>query len=516
MLKELRFGANQFLTTLAILAAVAAFHSSASAYDTCPLDVDWQYICETDASIIWLSDIEEDSLGNVIAGGGEGSRTLGDKWRVDKVNPRGDLLWSDTWFLGPEVTAFIVWNVEIEPDDEVVAAGASITSYLGVLRKYSPDGNILWTYTATTGIYPALAIQSGSTIYFATATPYGQIQTIHMLTHGGQLVWRKDISVGGSIADMEMTPSGDLVAVIASNPLKVIRFDPIGNIKWVWQGGSWLHFPSADIVVDSQHNCFYLAYDLNSNIQLLKFIDDPNANEGSPVWIAGYSGFAIYPAISFSMDVDSMGNLWVPCLLDYVGTILQFDTVSVPDQPPPIACIKTEYEWIREGGFLRGHDKDSRFYGEGVACSRDGGLVASGAINGMRGIIRLAPDGDSPTGPGPVAKGNPTGPGADHEHGMKPGEVSVAGGSRGLVDPMRGEGARVSIYPTSAGTVTLTVIDRKGGVVKQVSAPTSGSGVITLTWDGKNASGSPVAPGIYAVRVEGPGIRQVSKVAVVY
>jgi flagellar hook assembly protein FlgD len=65
------------------------------------------------------------------------------------------------------------------------------------------------------------------------------------------------------------------------------------------------------------------------------------------------------------------------------------------------------------------------------------------------------------------------------------------------------------------GTVTISVFDLSGDLVRTLKRGPGVKGEYLQTWDGKNATGKTVARGIYFIRIVGPGVDEVRKVLVV-
>jgi hypothetical protein len=65
--------------------------------------------------------------------------------------------------------------------------------------------------------------------------------------------------------------------------------------------------------------------------------------------------------------------------------------------------------------------------------------------------------------------------------------------------------------PAGGGVVTLRVYDVSGRLVRSLANGTQTAGQKTVTWDGRNDAGSPVATGIYLYRLVGPGFEQTRK-----
>ena len=80
-------------------------------------------------------------------------------------------------------------------------------------------------------------------------------------------------------------------------------------------------------------------------------------------------------------------------------------------------------------------------------------------------------------------------------------------------NPMVSE-ASIAVNVPTASTVTVKIFDVFGSEVNTVYADQATAGTLTMTWDGTNYSGTPVAPGSYIVRVIGDGFSSTNKITV--
>ena len=76
-----------------------------------------------------------------------------------------------------------------------------------------------------------------------------------------------------------------------------------------------------------------------------------------------------------------------------------------------------------------------------------------------------------------------------------------------------GETTLVYTLP-KAGTVTILVSDMKGDIVAVLAREFQPAGEHSITWDGRNRGTRIVAPGLYYIKIVGPGINEVRKVLV--
>jgi flagellar hook assembly protein FlgD len=64
------------------------------------------------------------------------------------------------------------------------------------------------------------------------------------------------------------------------------------------------------------------------------------------------------------------------------------------------------------------------------------------------------------------------------------------------------------------GSVTILVSDMRGDIVAILVREVQDAGQHAASWDGRNRAGRIVAPGLYYVKIVGPGINEVRKVLV--
>jgi hypothetical protein len=85
-----------------------------------------------------------------------------------------------------------------------------------------------------------------------------------------------------------------------------------------------------------------------------------------------------------------------------------------------------------------------------------------------------------------------------------------------VIDPTKGETARLSYQLTKSGAVTVTVFTLDGDVVARlVNTSSQAEGDHSVSWNGRNMAGHSVARGLYFVRIVAPGMDEIRKVLVV-
>jgi flagellar hook assembly protein FlgD len=85
----------------------------------------------------------------------------------------------------------------------------------------------------------------------------------------------------------------------------------------------------------------------------------------------------------------------------------------------------------------------------------------------------------------------------------------------GYVEPDAGEVATVVMVPRVSGSVRITVFSLRGEVVFEMGGAVEMDTENLFEWDCRNKDGQVVASGVYAIKVEGAGMSEMLKVAVV-
>jgi hypothetical protein len=99
-----------------------------------------------------------------------------------------------------------------------------------------------------------------------------------------------------------------------------------------------------------------------------------------------------------------------------------------------------------------------------------------------------------------------------HEELTQKGGVSIL---KNIINPDLGEVTTLHYSLGRDGTVTISVFDLAGDLVRVLARGTVLAGEHLQTWDGKNSTGRTVARGVYFIRIVGPGIDAVRKVLVI-
>ena len=84
-----------------------------------------------------------------------------------------------------------------------------------------------------------------------------------------------------------------------------------------------------------------------------------------------------------------------------------------------------------------------------------------------------------------------------------------------VIDPTKGQTARLSYQLPSDGSVTVTVFTLDGDVVARLVNGRQSAGDYSVDWNGRNLAGNAVARGLYFVRIVASGVDEIRKVLVV-
>lgn len=102
---------------------------------------------------------------------------------------------------------------------------------------------------------------------------------------------------------------------------------------------------------------------------------------------------------------------------------------------------------------------------------------------------------------------------AIHDVSLQKGGATIL---NNVIDPTKGETARLSYQLPGDGSVTITVFTLDGDVVARLAnSQSQAAGDYVVYWDGRNMARSPVARGLYFIRIVGPKIDEIRKVLVV-
>ena len=84
-----------------------------------------------------------------------------------------------------------------------------------------------------------------------------------------------------------------------------------------------------------------------------------------------------------------------------------------------------------------------------------------------------------------------------------------------VINVSNGESLTLQVDMAEEGRLNVMVMTLDGNIIEYLSHGNVSAGSHHFTWDGKNRRGSPVARGLYFIRVTGSGIDETRKVMVV-
>jgi hypothetical protein len=93
--------------------------------------------------------------------------------------------------------------------------------------------------------------------------------------------------------------------------------------------------------------------------------------------------------------------------------------------------------------------------------------------------------------------------------------VEVRGGAKGYVLPSQGEKVKVILRPVQSGRVTVHIYSLRGQLVWSQDLSVTAGGLANLEWNCENNNFSPVASGVYLIRISGAGINENKRTVVI-
>lgn len=259
-------------------------------------DLEWRKVFETDfdGSFTTKCLVDEDDNIYVL---GMGSGAPGFVAKVKKFAPDGTVLWTyhDTDGIGRPV------NFKLVPGDGIVIAARSIFGSINGYAKIDRDGNRLWGFPGVNSLTvgDADGDELGNTYLVHGVYEMGGGTTIKKLSPGGALLWSHDYD----LAAFRVEVGGDDHPVVCGFPdqntpgAAFLKADPDGGIVWSNPDadgplGLLLH---AHMIMDADDN-IYLAAGLLNQMAVCKVDRD-----GTSAWTATTPGSNAY-ALALGSD----------------------------------------------------------------------------------------------------------------------------------------------------------------------------------------------------------------------
>jgi len=471
------------------------------AHAACPADLLWSRTLEGMHSEERAPRAAIDAKGNVIVAG-NAEYPFNKDWLVRKWDSAGNLLW--TWSRTASDPLDEAFGVAVDSQDNIVVIGTInpvvVPDHGWLIQKYTPSGTLLWERIFDTPSFPDwgvdVAVDSLDNI-IAVGDEAVTRWLIRKYDKNGTLQWSRTANEGNRAGQVAVD-SSDNILVGGSSILE--KYNHEGNLIWsrtVLGIGKW----PAEV--------FDIAVDADDSIVIATIpgfnISKYNA-AGNLLWSQTRSGQSDGVAIDACGNVMAVGNnlnlAGSPILLfvqhDSKGNLLCDWVLDYPQS-------------VSEGLYSIAPDESGNFVATGI-------VTESVSLKPRWLVQKYSPVTDCNPSPPPETPSpppiEPLPPPAPPGEGIEAGTVKIVGGIRGYLDPKRGEQSTILVRATGIGEIVVRIYDQRGVLIRKITKATGGGHTEVLHWDGKDTSGSFVAPGIYPIFIEGPGIRARDKLAV--
>jgi len=376
---------------------------------------------------------------------------------VRKYNSNGEEVWTKT-YNGASSDVDCGYGIAVDGNGNVYVAGyETVTGEWANIwvRKCDPDGEEIWTKTHN-------GPDNGSDRAYAIAVDgRGNVYVTGYEDRGAPNeddIWvRKYNSNGGEVWTKTHNGSGD-----DDDEGAGIAVDGMGNV----------YVTGSEVVTGEGRNIWVRKY--NSN--------------GDELWTRTHNGAENTEDRGYAIAVDGSGNLFVTGFERATATESDNIWVRKYDSSGNVVWTKTY------------NGSDSFDEGHGIALDESGNIYVAGF--------------EFVTGEGyNIWVRKYEGAFGVHFGPPEEGEVKIQGGEEGYVNPKKGEVAKIHFQPSGSGVVKVKIYTLRGLLVWEGTKSVSGYQDF-INWNCRNEDGDIVASGIYIVYVEGPGIKEKRKVAI--
>lgn len=460
-------------------------------------------------SLDYGNGIALDSGGNVYVTGSTYVSSQGDNIWTRKYDKNGNEAWTRT-YNGNSSQNDIGKGIAVDSSGNVFVAGSeSVSSYFNIwMRKYDSSGNEIWTKTYNGAENRddqanTITVDSSGNIYLTgyQSVSRGSYTEPHIFTmkcdSNGNEVWTKIYNETLSSRDegkgIAVDKNGNVYvtgfesAAMQNRNICIIKYDSFGNETWVkkYNGIANGDDEGNGIAVDGSGNVYVTGFEtvngVNTNIWTRKY--DSSGNE---VWTKTYTS-------SVGNDDDSGCGI----TLDESGNIYVTGSVYGPGGGHSI--------WTRKYT-SNGNVVWTKTYNESINSDDAGNSIAVDFFGNVfvAGYISVGGEDENIW----VRK---------YRNLNAPtfAVFKIVGGKNGYINPKKDESANFVFKTDEAGSVTFKVYNLKGELVKTVTASASGlSQLDSFSYNCKNEEGNYLASGIYIVKVQGPGLNIIKKMAI--
>ena len=219
---------------------------------------------------------------------------------------------------------------------------------------------------------------------------------------------------------------------------------------------------------------------------------------------------------SYGVAIDGQGNIIVTGYSYNAMTNNDYFTIKYNGLSPGIFSVSPSF--ANQGETLDVSIFGSNFFsGAEVVFSGTGGTVNSAEfINATELKINITLAKKAVIGKRDITVTNVDGLSGTIVGGFEiktAGWIRIQGGEEGYVNPNKGEGLTIHFDAAHAGTVKVKIYTLRGQLVWEKNKETDGEEDFILG-DCKNTEGTVVASGVYVLYIDGPGIKNVRKAAI--